>query len=353
VSALPSSQPDFRDISFYDTSTLPTDSMLDAIRRAPLGDDMYGADPTVNELEATVAALLGKEASMLVPSGTMANLVALLTLCRPGDEVITEEESHIVYYEAGGMAAMAGVMPLLVRGEDGVMRAAGVEPHLRRPNQHYPHTALLCVENTHNRAGGTVTTPAVMAELRDLCDRHGLAIHIDGARLFNAAVALDVPPAALAEHADSVTVALSKGLSAPVGSVLAGSSENIAAARRARKLVGGAMRQAGVVAAAGIVALREQLPRLVDDHRRAAQLARDLAEIDGVRVHEPAIRTNMVLIDTEGIGKSADEATAELLARGIKASSRPPWTVRFVTHRLIGEDEASRLLAAMREIAGA
>ena len=160
---------------------------------------------------------------MLLPSGTMANLVALVTLCRPGDEVVTESQSHIVYYEAGGMAAVAGVMPLSIDGDHGVLRAAEVEPRLRRPNQHYPRTSLLSVENTHNRAGGTVTSPDVMAELRELCDRHGLALHVDGARLFNAAVALDVSPADLAEHADSVMIALTKGLSAPVGAVLAGS----------------------------------------------------------------------------------------------------------------------------------
>jgi threonine aldolase len=297
--------------------------------------------------------MLGKESAMLLPSGTMANLVALMTLCRPGDEVVSEQESHVVYYEAGGMAAMAGVMPLLVEGQSGVLRAGAVEPHLRHPNQHYPHTSLLCVENTHNRAGGTVTTPEVMAELRELCDRHGLVIHVDGARLFNAAIALDVPAATLAKDADSVTIALSKGLSAPVGSVLAGSADYIRSARRVRKRLGGAMRQAGVIAAAGLVALREQLPRLADDHRRAAQLARALAGIDGIRVDQPVVRTNMVLIDTEGTGKSADDVTSELAAAGIKASSRPPWTVRFVTHRLVGDAEVSRLVDAVRQIASA
>ena len=339
------------EINFYDTATLPTDSMLDAMRHAPLGDDMYGADPTVNELEATVARKLGKEAAVLMPSGTMANLVALLTLCRPGDEVVAESQSHIVYYEAGGMAAVAGVMPLLVDGDYGVLRADEVERRLRRPNQHFPCTSLLCVENTHNRAGGTVTSPDVMAELRELCNRHGLALHVDGARLFNAAVALNVSPADLAEHADSVAIALSKGLSAPVGSLLAGSSQYIIAARRSRKLLGGAMRQAGVIAAAGLVALREQLPRLADDHRTAAELARGLADVDGVRVDQPPIRTNMVMIDTETLGKTANEVTAALSAAGIGASSRPPWTVRFVTHRSIGTEEVRRLVEAMRQIA--
>jgi threonine aldolase len=282
----------------------------------------------------------------------MANLIALATLCRPGDEVVTERQSHIVYYEAGGMAAIAGVMPQLVNGDAGVLRAELVEPFLRRSNQHYPRTTLLCVENTHNRAGGTVTTPTVMAELRELCDRHGLALHVDGARLLNAAVALGIPPADLAADADSVTIALSKGLSAPVGSVLAGSVAYIEAARRSRKLLGGAMRQAGIIAAAGLVALREQLPRLAEDHRRAAQLADALRRIPGLSVDDPSIRTNMVMIDTRNTGKSADEVTAALAARGMRASSRPPYTVRFVTHRQIGDAEVDRLADALAAIAG-
>lgn len=349
---VPASEPGaVAEVAFYDTATLPTEAMLDAIGRARLGDDMYGADPTVNELESEVAGLLGKDAAVLVPSGTMANLIALTTLCRRGDEIVTERESHVVYYEAGGLAAIAGVMPLLVDGDAGVLRADLIEPHLRRPNQHYPRTSLLCVENTHNRAGGTVTTPEIMRELRALCDRHGLALHVDGARLLNAAVALDVPAAELAEGADSVTIALSKGLSAPVGSVLAGSHGYIEAARRTRKLLGGAMRQAGIIAAAGLVALREQLPRLADDHRRAARLAEELRGIPGIRVDDPPVRTNMVMIDTRETERTADDVTAALAAAGLRASSRPPYTVRFVTHRQIGDAEIRRLAEALRAIA--
>lgn len=338
------------EISFYDTSTQPTDAMRDAMRDAHVGDDMYGADPTVNELEGVVAEVLGKQASVLVPSGTMANLIAMMVLCRAGDEVIVEEEAHAVYYEAGGMAAIANVMPRTVPGEHGILRSDLVEPYLRGPNQHYPRTSLVMVENTHNRAGGTVTTLAEMQGLRELCDRRGLALHIDGARLPNAAVALGVPMATLAQHAESVTICLSKGLSAPVGSVLAGDAEYIAQARRARKLLGGAMRQVGVVAAAGLVAIREQLPTLGRDHALAARLADALSQIEGIEVAEPALRTNMVLIDTSGTGAPASAIAARLAEDGIKASARPPWTVRFVTHREIGEAELDRLVGSLRRI---
>jgi threonine aldolase len=338
------------DISFYDTSTQPTEAMRDAMRDARLGDDMYGADPTVNELEREVADLLGKEAAVLVPSGTMANLIAMMVLCRTGDEVIVEEEAHVVYYEAGGMAALANVMPRPVPGDHGVLRADLVEPYLRSPNQHYPRSSLVMIENTHNRAGGTVTSVQEMAGLRELCDRHGLMLHIDGARLPNAAIALGVPIADLARDADSVTICLSKGLSAPVGSMLAGDAEYIARARRARKLLGGAMRQVGVLAAAGLVAVREQLPALARDHEVAAELARALAEIDGIAVDAPAIRTNMVMIDTSVSGLSANDVARRLAEDGIKASARPPWTIRFVTHRETGIAEVERLVDSLRRI---
>jgi threonine aldolase len=341
------------EISFYDTSTQPTDAMRDAMRDAHVGDDMYGADPTVNELEGVVAEVLGKQASVLVPSGTMANLIAMMVLCRAGDEVIVEEEAHAVYYEAGGMAAIANVMPRTVPGEHGILRSDLVEPYLRGPNQHYPRTSLVMVENTHNRAGGTVTTIAEMEGLRELCDRRGLALHIDGARLPNAAAALGVPMAALAAQAESVTIALSKGLSAPGGSVLAGDAAYIAQARRARKLLGGAMRQVGVIAAAGLVAIREQLPTLARDHGLAARLADLLAQIDGIQVDAPALRTNMVLIDTSGTGASASTIASRLAEDGIKASARPPWTIRFVTHRQVGDAEVDALLASLRRIVAA
>lgn len=337
-------------ISFNDTATLPTRAMLDAIGAARLGDDVYGEDPAVNELEAAAAQLLGKEAAVLMPSATMANLAAVLSWTRPGDEVVVEAEAHLLYYERGGLSAVAGCVPLPVRGERGVLRAGEVERHLRKPDIHYPATSLLCVENTHNRAGGTVTPVEVMKELRGLCDSHQLSLHVDGARLFNASVALGLPPAELVADADSVSFALTKGLSAPVGAVLAGPAEFIARARRARKMLGGGMRQAGIIAAAGLVALRSGIDRLADDHDQARRLAGRLAALPGLRVSPDAVQTNFVMTDTTDWGVSADWLVAELHARGIRASSLPPSTVRFVTHRHIGDGEVDLLVEALGEI---
>ena len=196
-------------ISFYDTSTLPTEDMLEAMRQARLGDDVYHEDPTVNELEALSAQMLNKEAAIFMPSGTMSNLVAVMCHTQHGDEVVVEAEAHVMYYETGGIAAVAGVMPLAIQGERGVLRAEQIEPKLRKPNPHYPRTTLLCIENTHNRGGGTIINLQIMRELRGLCDRWGLRLHVDGARIFNAAVALNVPVSDLAADADSIWFALS------------------------------------------------------------------------------------------------------------------------------------------------
>lgn len=335
-------------ISFYDTSTLPTREMIDAISSAHLGDDVYGQDPTVNELEAVAAGMMGKEAAVLMPSGTMANLAAVMSWTRPADEVVLEAEAHLLYYEAGGISGVAGCIPLPVPGDRGVLRAEEVERRLRKPDQHYPVTTLLCVENTHNRAGGTITPVAVMKELRQLCDARRLALHVDGARIFNASVALDTPAAELVADADSVSFALSKGLSAPVGALLAGSADFVGRARRARKMLGGGMRQAGIIAAAGLVGLRTGVGRLHEDHEQAQRLAAKLAALPGLTVSP--VETNFVMIDTGHWGIGAAQLVAELKSRGIAASSRPPHTVRFVTHRQVGDAEADILVAALRDI---
>jgi threonine aldolase len=338
-------------IAFYDTATLPTEEMLEAMRVAPLGDDVYHSDPTVNELEAMAAELVGKDAAVLVPSGTMGNLAAVMALTSRGDEVVVEREAHLAYYEAGGLATVAGCMPMLVPGDRGVLRAQDVEAHLRKADENYPPTSLLCVENTHNRAGGTITSPKVMAELRELADRYGLRIHLDGARIFNAAVALAIPTRELAADADTVMFCLSKGLSAPVGSILAGPAADIAQARRARRMLGGGMRQAGVIAAAGIVALQKGIERLSEDHETALALARRLAALPDIGVEPQAVETNMVLVDTERANLPAEKLVGRLRAEfDIRASARPPYTVRFVTHRHIGTAEVSTLVEAMTHI---
>lgn len=337
-------------LNFYDTSTEPTPAMIEAMAHAELGDDVYHSDPTVNELERVGAALLGHEDAIFMPSGTMSNLSAVLAGAERGTEVIAEADSHIVYYEAGGMAAVGGVMPRTIPTDDGVLTAERVAPFLRKPDHHYPPTAMVCVENTHNRAGGTVTDVATMAGLRALCDEHGLHLHVDGARIFNAAVALGVEVAELSGSADSVSVCLSKGLSAPVGGLLAGSEEFVARARRARKMLGGAMRQAGVVAAAGIVALQTGIGRLAEDHLRARRIAEGLQQILGLRVLTPSPVTNFVLVDVAASGSTADDVVADLRRHGVNASSRPPTIIRFVTHRQIDDDDVAVLIKTFEEI---
>jgi threonine aldolase len=339
-------------LNFYDTSTEPTPAMIEAMAHAELGDDVYHTDPTVNELERLGASMLGHEDAVFMPTGTMSNLSAVLAAAPRGTEAIAEADSHIVYYEAGGMAAVAGVMPRTVPTDDGVLTAERVAPYLRKADQHYPPTSMVCVENTHNRAGGTVTDVAAMAGLRALCDEHGLHLHIDGARIFNAAVALGVDVAELSGRAHSVSVCLSKGLSAPVGGLLAGSAPFVTRARRARKLLGGSMRQAGVVAAAGIVALQTGVGRLAEDHQRAQAIVGGLRTAGGLRVLTPHPATNFVLVDVAPSGLTAEDVVAGLQRHGINASSRPPTTIRFVTHRQISDDDVATLVKTLTEVIG-
>jgi threonine aldolase len=337
-----------KSISFYDTSTMPTEDMLDAMRSARLGDDVYGEDPTVNELEALTATTLGMEASLFLPSGTMANLAAVLAQTSRGDEVAGESDAHLFNYEAGGIAMIAGCMPLLIAGTGGVLTAEQVEPRLRKANEHYPPTTLLAIENTHNRAGGAVTPPAVMAGLRELCDRRGLRLHVDGARIFNAAVALGVPVADLVRDADSVSFCLSKGLSAPVGSMLAGSADLVREARRMRKVLGGGMRQAGVLAAAGIVALQNGVDQLARDHAMARYLAQELSLIALLDVESKKVQTNIVVVGITRTKLTVEDLVSRLRYEfGIRVSAQPPSFIRFVTHRHIGEEEVARAADAM------
>lgn len=336
-------------VSFLDTATEPTEAMRDAMHHARVGDDGYGRDPTVAELEARACALLGKDAAVLVPSGTMANLAALLAHTSRGDAVVLEEQSHIARAEAGGIATVAGCMPLLVRGRRGVLAADLVEAALLPPDEHRPQPSLLCVENAHNRGGGSVTTPRGMAELRALCDRHGLRLHVDGARLFNAAVALDLRPSELAAGADSVAFCISKGLGAPVGSLLLGSTDFVARARRMRKMFGGTMRQAGVLAAAGLVALEGWRERLAEDHRRARMLAQRLSRLRGLRLNPDAVETNIVLCGVDD-GIDARALCERLLAHGLACSASSPASFRLVLHHQIGDAEVERLMETLRRV---
>lgn len=338
-----------------DTVTLPTLAMRQAMFQAELGDDVYGEDPTVNRLEAMAAERLGKEAALFVPSGTMANLVCLLTHCGRGDEAIMGHLAHTFLFEAGSSSAVGGIHPRTVPNQpDGTLALADLEAAIRDPhNEHYPRSRLICLENTHNRCSGAVLSPGYMAQVRVLADRYGLAVHLDGARIFNAAVALGVAPSALARDADSVSFCLSKGLSAPVGSLVCGPAEFIRQARRQRKMLGGGMRQAGVLAAAGIVALETMVDRLAEDHANARRLAEGLACLPGIVLDPARVVTNIVLFGLTPDTLSAAEFVAGLAAQGVKMGAIGPHQVRAVTHYGIEAQDIEYTLAVARAILNA
>ena len=334
-----------------DTQTLPTGEMMDAIRAAELGDDTYGKDPTVNRFEEMAAEAVGKEAAMLVISGTMGNLVALMGHGRHGDEVIVDPTAHMYWYEGGGLANVAGLMPMPVSSHKGLLDPDEVAAAIRKKNQHYPVARLLCLENTHNRSGGRVVPLDLHRQLCRVARDHDLAVHLDGARIFNAAVAAGVPAAAYTEDVNTVMFCLSKGLCCPLGSVLAGSREFIDEALHARRRIGGGMRQAGIIAAAGIVALESMIDRLADDHANARYLAEQVGQIEGLVVDLETVETNMVYVDHTGTGFTTEEITKRWLEHGVNVSGRPPTQVRFVTsrhHDRAAIDEAlNRIRAAM------
>jgi threonine aldolase len=329
-----------------DTVTLPTPEMRQAMFEAELGDDVMGEDPTVNRLERLAARRLGKEAALFVPSGTMANLACLLSHCARGDEVIMGDVAHTFLFEAGSSAAVGGIHPRTLPNQpDGTLDLGDVEAAIRDPNNsHYPRTKLICLENTHNRCGGAVLTPEYMARVRALADRYGLAIHLDGARLFNAAVALGVEPSLLARDADSVSFCLSKGLSAPVGSLVCGSELFIRKAHRQRKMLGGGMRQVGVLAAAGIVALETMVDRLAIDHANARRLAQGLASFPGIILDPAWVQSNIVIFELTPGDLSPAGFAQSLAERGVKVGAIGGRRFRAVTHRGIEEDQIDRAL---------
>jgi threonine aldolase len=331
-----------------DTVTLPSPAMIEAISHAQLGDDVFSEDPTVNRLEELAAERLGKEAAMLVASGTMGNLAAVLTHCARGDEVILGDQSHTFRYEAGGVSALGGVHPHTIPNQpDGTLLLELVEAAIRPDNIHFPRTRLICLENTHNRCGGAALPLSYMDTITELADRHGLALHLDGARIFNAAVALGVDARDLARSVDSVSVCLSKGLAAPVGSVVCGSQEFIAQARRTRKVLGGGMRQAGIIAAAGIVALEQMVARLREDHDNAAKLAHGIAGLNGLTIDAGQVQTNIVYFDVAADELSAEALIARLAAEGVKMLSLGPARIRAVTHYGITADDIDQTLSVM------
>ncbi len=336
-----------------DTATLPTDEMREAMYRAEVGDSMRGEDPTMNRLEALAAEKLGKEAALFVSSGTMGNLVALLTHGKHGDEVIFEAESHAYYFEVGGYAALGGLSARPVRSHYGAMSPDDIEAAIRPSSLFFPPPRLLMLENTHNRNGGNAITLDEMRQMTAVARAHGLAIHLDGARIFNAATALGVSVSEIAATVDTVQFCLSKGLSAPVGSILVGSKEFIGRAAKKKKMVGGDLRQAGVLAAAGIIALEKMSLRLGEDHQNAAVLRDALSHMPGLTVDRPPHPTNMVFIDTTGLALTAVEAADRLKEYGVLASTYGTSRMRVVTHRHIGPQEIETAAAAFEALTAA
>ena len=330
-----------------DTITRPTPAMRRAMAEAEVGDDVFGEDPTVNRLEEMAAERLGKEAALFVASGTMGNLVSLLAHCGRGDEVILGDQAHTFLYEQGGMAALGGIHPhTLPNQPDGTLDLQQIEAAIRPDNVHDPRTRLIALENTHNRCWGSPLSMAYMREVGALARRRGLKVHVDGARLFNAAIALGVEARELVADADSVTFCLSKGLAAPVGSVICGRRDFIAEARRARKVVGGGMRQAGVLAAAGIVALTQMVERLAEDHAHARRLAEGLAELPGVCIDPARVRTNIVYFEVTRPELTAAELVERVGAEGVRVLPLGPRLVRAVLNYHVSADDVEYALAA-------
>jgi threonine aldolase len=324
--------------------------MRKAMAEADVGDDVYGEDPTVNRLQERVATMLGKQAALFVPSGTMANQIALLTHTRPGDEIILERGSHVFNHEAGGLAALAGVQPFILDGNRGILEADQVEQAIRFQDVHFAPTKLIWLENTHNHGGGTVFPLQKIKDIRGVGLNYDLPVHMDGARFFNACIAADIPPEEYAKHVDAISFCFSKGLGAPVGSILVGSSEFITRAHRYRKMLGGGMRQAGILAAAALYALDNNIERLADDHRNARRLAEGLAALDGVTVMNEPVETNLVYFDAGQTGKNALEVMNDARERGVLVMPETFTEMRAVTHLDVSAEDVEQAIEAFRDI---
>jgi threonine aldolase len=333
-----------------DTVTLPTPEMREAMAKAELGDDVYGEDPTINHLQELAAEKMGKPAGLFVASGTMGNLIAVLSHCQRGDEVIVGKKNHVFVHEAGGMSALGGVHSCQLPNQpDGSLPLEELAAAVRPDDLHEPVTRLVCLENTHNGCGGVYQTPEYMRKVADFAHSRGLSVHLDGARIFNAAIAQGLPASVLAEPVDSVTFCLSKGLCAPVGSVLCGSQAFIAKARRLRKMLGGGMRQAGILAAAGIVALESMIDRLGEDHTRAKNLADGLRLVPGLELDLGTPATNMVFLSLAADVKcSTDELIDKLKQRGVLIGATGEQKYRLVTHYWIEDAGVEKTISAFR-----
>jgi threonine aldolase len=333
-----------------DTVTRPTPGMRAAMAEAELGDDVFGEDPTVNRLEERVAELLGKEAALFVPSGTMSNQICIKAQTQPGDEIILDVNSHIYNYEAGGPAVLSGVMCRTVEGECGIMDLSQLEGLVRPDNVHLVRTRMVCLENTHNRGGGRIYPYEKVVGISAWGRKQGLIMHLDGARLMNAVVATGIPARKWAQHFDSVSICFSKGLGAPVGSALAGSKEFIQRGRRIRKLFGGGMRQAGVIAAGALYALDHHVERLKADHVNARVLAQAIADSTGGSLYPPMIETNILYLQVDPELATAQQVVRTLAEQGVLAMATAPHRVRFCTHLDVSAAQAERAAEIIRKV---
>ncbi|MEJ2627425.1 MAG: low-specificity L-threonine aldolase [bacterium] len=315
-----------------DTFTKPSAEMREAMKNAEVGDDVFGEDPTVNRLQEEVAGLLGKETGLFVASGTMGNQVALNSLTQPGQEVILEENAHIFYYEAGAPSLLSGVQLRTIPGKDGILTDQSIEKAIRPPNVHFPPTSLICLENTHNRAGGKIYPLPEIKKIHTLAKKHGLKMHLDGARLWNASVATGISLKEYAHYFDSINVCFSKGLGAPVGSMLLGSKEIMKTAHRYRKIYGGGMRQAGIIAAGALYAVNNNIERLSQDHDNAKKLAQGFNSVPGFSVNMNNVETNIVMVDVDKNHFTADQVVARLKKHNILILAVGPQRLRAVTH---------------------
>ncbi|NLW57084.1 MAG: low-specificity L-threonine aldolase [Firmicutes bacterium] len=333
-----------------DTVTKPTPEMRQAMASAEVGDDVYEEDPTVKRLETLGAEMIGKEAALFVPSGTMGNQIAAMTYLTRGDEVILEAESHIFYYEVGGLALLSGAQACPLPGRRGFMEPELITQAIREDNIHFPRTGLLCLENTHNRAGGAVLTPEQTKKMAEAAQKHGIPVHLDGARIFNAAIALGIDVRELTAPVDSVMFCLSKGLGAPVGSLLAGSKSFIAKARKNRKVLGGGLRQSGVLAAAGLIALEKMVARLAEDHDHARLLAEGLANIPGLTINPDEFSTNILILSLEKLPLTAAEFVQLLKEHGVLAGAVSETAIRFVTHKDVNKQQIKEALRIIEQL---
>jgi threonine aldolase len=334
-----------------DTVTRPTPAMRAAMAAAEVGDDVYGEDPTVNALERRVAELLGKEAALFVPSGTMANQIAVNIHAGPGDELLCDPTSHVYVWEGGGIARLSGVTARTIPGEGGLLTLDRLAGAIRPDDGHYVRTRLVCLEITHNRGGGRVQPIVQVAEIAGWARAHGLAMHLDGARLMNAVVASGIAAAEWGHYFDTVSICFSKGLGAPVGSALAGPADLIRKAHRVRKVFGGGMRQAGILAAAALHALDHHVERLADDHRNARVLAKAVEETDGLRLESGPVETNLVWIEVDPSFGTAQEVVARLKAAGVLVSALGPQVVRACTHLDVDREQVEMAADRIRQLA--